>query len=140
MRRLKAERRRSEGPLAAFREKKVIAKARIKLNERLRQKLESMNAEIESDRGRREAMGPENEVRIGGEIAEMREALMAVRHRREQKRKKVEAIREEAAGLKAEAAQLQEDLHLAESLLERQQREKGRIVGALRALQVQLAE
>jgi chromosome segregation ATPase len=140
MRRLKAERRRSEGPLAAFREKRVVAKARIKLNERLRQKLESMNAEIKSDRRRREAMGPENEVRIGSEIAEMREALTAVRHRRKQKRKKVEAIREEAAGLKAEAAQLQEDLHLVESVLERQQREKGRIVGALRAFQVQLAE
>jgi acyl carrier protein phosphodiesterase len=80
-------------------------------------------------------MRPENEVRIGREIATLREELMAVSRRRN----KVDAIQDKAAGLKAEAAQLQEELQLAQLVLERQEQEKSRIVGALTALQEQLA-
>jgi chromosome segregation ATPase len=133
MRRLKVERKRSEAPLETFRERKVSANARSELNQRLKQKLESMRAEIEEDKALRAEMTPESEVRI----ARLKEELAALSHRRRQKRRTVEAIREEAARLKAEAAQLQEDLQLAEAVLEKQEREKSKIVGALRNLQLE---
>jgi chromosome segregation ATPase len=131
--RVKQRKERQEERLEKLKKRKSIVRQRQLVNEKLRERIGIVRREIKADESKLQAVPARHEDERMGPIAALAETLQSMTAASRKKKREVADIRDEALALKFQAQQLDDDLRLAESIIQKQEEDRARLLAQIKS-------